>query len=306
MTDDDTNPRAEIGGNFPPISEILSVFAADENFSKTVTDHLEKKYASFLRDAAILLEEARALPARIEDKETRAKFPPLIKRFRDLKAKFESFHELEKAPFRRGGDACDSLFFGTIDKLMRRNKNNNAGASDILGARLTDYDNRVLAEEEERRAAEAKRLADEARAAEEARLKAEREAEELQLAAERARKPEIVEEKREVAAAAEQTASAARVEATVTLARAEEAHIATLAKPADIMRDRGEDGTKSTMAQETYAEVEDSEKLDGAILWAFVLPDARAKALRAWAKQTDYRKPMPGARVGRRNRTKVL
>lgn len=303
---DESNPRAVFGGNNPPISEILAMFAVDENFSQTIADYLAEKYAPFFNDAAALLEEARALPAKIEDKETRAKFPPLIKRFRDLKAKFDTFHETEKAPFFRGGQACDQKFFGIIDKLARRTKANNPGASDILLARLTDYDNRVLAEEQERRRLEAQEALRKAQAAEAERLRLEQEAAERAAEAERARKPETKEAKQEVAQTAAQEAMGGRVDATVALQQAEAAHINTLAKPADIMRDRGEDGTMSTMAQETYAEVDDYEKLDGAVLWPFVGAKEKEKALRAWAKTTDFRKPMTGAKVGRRNRTRVL
>lgn len=304
--DQTENPRAVIGSNNPPISEVLAMFAVDENFSQTIADYLKEKYASFFNDATTLLGEARALPRPITSKEERAKYPPVIKRIRDLKGKFEAFHELEKAPFWRGGQACDQTFFGTIDKLMRRDKKANAGAADILGAELTDYDNRVLAEEQERRAEEARKAAAAARAAEQERLAAEAKAAELAAAAERARKPETQAVKQEAAEQAVQAVSAAKVEQTVAFQQAETAYIETLAKPADIMRDRGEDGTMSTMAQETYAEVDDYEKLNGALLWPFVSAKEKEKALRAWAKTTDYRKPMAGARVGRRNKTRVL
>lgn len=304
--DEAENPRAVAGSNNPPISEVLAMFAVDENFSETIANYLKEKYAPFFKDAATLLGEARALPRPITSKEERAKYPPLIKRFRDLKGKFDAFHELEKGPFWRGGQACDQTFFGIIDKLMRRDKKANAGAADILGAELTDYDNRVLAAEQERRRLEAVEAARVAFAAEQARLKAEQEAAELAAAAERARKPETIEAKTEVAQEAAQAASEARVEQTVAFARAEEAHIATLAKPADIMRDRGDDGTMSTMAQEKYAEIEDRTKLDLVKLAPFIPIKALETALNGWAKLTDYREAMPGAKVGRRNKTKVL
>jgi hypothetical protein len=306
MADEDTNPRAVLGGNNPPISEVLKMFGVDENFSKTIADHLREEYKPFIADAAKLRDEARALPDRIEDKETRDLFPSLIKRMRDIRSKFEAFHKKEKEVWLRGGQGCDQVFFGEISKLSRRNKDDNAGAADVLNARLTDYDNRVLAAEQERRRLEAQAAAKVAFEAEQVRLKAEREAAELAAAAERARKPETIEAKTEVAQEAAQVASEARVEQTVAFARAEEAHIATLAKPADIMRDRGDDGTMSTMAQEKYAEIEDRTKLDLVKLAPFIPIKALETALNGWAKLTDYRESMPGAKVGRRNRTKVL
>lgn len=304
--DQSPNPRAVLGSNKPPISEVLAMFLLDENFSQTIADHLKEKYAPFFADMEKLLGEARALPRPISTPEDRAKYPPIIKRIRDLKGKFESFHGQEKEPFLRGGQGVDQTMFGAIDKLARRAKNNKPGAGDILGAELTDYDNRVLAEEQERRAEEARKAAAAARAADAARLAAEQEAAELAAAAERARKPETREVKQEAAEQAAQAVSAAKVEQTVAFQQAETAYIETLVKPADIMRDRGEDGTMSTMAQETYAEVDDYEKLDGALLWPFVGAKEKEKALRAWAKTTDFRKPMAGARVGRRNKTRVL
>lgn len=303
---DESNPRAVLGGNNPPISEILSMFAVDDNFSQTIAEHLKEKYATFFKDMEKVLGEARALPRPITTTEDRAKYPPIIKRIRDLKGKFESFHGQEKEPFLRGGQGVDQTMFGAIDKLARRAKNNKAGAGDILGAELTEYDNRVLAEEQERRAEEARKAAATALAAEQERLAAEARAAELAAAAERARKPETQAVKQAAAEEAAQAVSAAKVEQTVAFQQAESAYINTLAKAADIMRDRGEDGTASTMAQVTYAEVEDVEKLDGALLWPFVSGAEKEKALRAWAKTTDFRKPMAGARVGRRNRTRVL
>ena len=59
------------------------------------------------------------------------------------------------------------------------------------------------------------------------------------------------------------------------------------------------------MQQETYAEIEDAGKLDVSKLWMFVPFDAKQKALNAWARSTDWREPMAGARVGRRPKSQV-
>jgi hypothetical protein len=310
MTDTDNNPttddRLGIGGNNPPLWALLDLLGEQANVSAVVTDYLNDRYKQWEPAVEEILEEARALPREIAEKEDRDKFPPLIKRIRDLAAKLNGLHTKEKEPFFRGGQAVDQKFFGLIDKLSRRSRTSNAGAADVLNARLTDYDNKVLAAEQERRRLEAERLAREAREKREAEEKAALEAEELRLAAERARKPETVEEKSKVADQAEQAHSSARVEATVAVARAEEAHVQTLAKPADIMRTRGDDGTLSTMAQEKYAEVVDRTKLDYAKLGPYFAIAAVEQALRAWAKATDHREAMQGAAVGRRNKSKVL
>lgn len=305
---DEPNPRAQIGGNDPPLWAVLRSFAAEENFSQTVTDYLNEEYKPFDEPFERLLAEAREIAALkvLPDKETRDKVPPLMKRIRDLAAKFDAFHTKEKEPYLRGGQAVDQKFYGKIDKLARRQRTNKPGAYDFLQAMLTDYDNAVLAAEQARReqvAAEERRRA---QAAADEAAAAVRAAEEARLAAERARKPETIEAKTVVAQTAAEEAIGARADASVAIGRAEDAHIATLAKPADIMRERLDDGTMSTMGQETYAELLDKDLVDKAALWPYIGVKEIEKALRAWAKATDYRKEMPGAKVGRKNKSKVL
>ena len=286
------NPREVIGGNQPD-------FALEE------VSRLQVDYHAAATLASELLEEARALPPEIEDDETKGRYSSLIKRIRDHTKLLDSYHGAEKAPHLRRGQGVDQFFFGIWDKLARRDRKAKAGALDVLTARLTDYDTRKLREEQERRrkiAEEEARIAAD-KAAEARRLEAEAEA--ARLAAERARKPETAAAKAAVAEQAEAAVPAARVEAEVTAGKAEAAHIETLAKPADIMRTRGEDGTLSTMATEPYAEVEDRDLLDKARLWPFLSDDAIEKALRAWARTTGYKVPMPGAKVGRKPKSVV-
>lgn len=301
---DETNPRAAIGGNFPPLAR--SIAAETGDFAQVVTAFLEEEYRQYPVQLTELLDEARALPKEIEDKATKDKAASVIKRMRDLNKKFDAFHEKEGQPYFRGKQAVDQFFFGMMDKLQKRAKNNNPGASDVLLSRITDYDNRILAAEQERRRLEAEETARIAREAQERAATEAREAEERRQAAERARAPAQVEVKTAAAQEAEQKASAAHVEATVTTARAEEAHIATLAKPADIMRSRGDDGTLSTMGQEKYATIVDRDKLDKAKLWPFIPLAALQQALTGFAKTTDYNTPMEGAEIGRKNKSKVL
>lgn len=302
---DDLNPRAAIGGNDPPAWALIRLLAEDQDVAQTVTDFLQSEHAQWPLEVAKLLEEARTLPHPITSKEERDLYPGVIKRIRDLKAKLEGLHVANKEPFLRGGQAQDQFWFGLIDKLSRRSKTNRAGAGDVLLARLTDHDAAVLAAENARRAAEA---AEAKRVAEAARKKAEEErlaAEEAERAAARARKPETVEAKTEVAAAATAAAIAAQEEAKRASSQATEAYLQTLAKPAAIMRNRGDDGTLTTMAQETYAEIVDRTKLDLAKLAPYLSLEALQKALNAWAKSTDYRQPMEGAEIGRRPKTVV-
>lgn len=296
------NPRA-VPGNNSTIAREIAGYEGD--FAGVTTDFLNEDYSRQPGIVASLLEEARAIPKVIEDDATKGTVTSLIKRLRDTSKALGAFHEKEKQPYLRGGQAVDQFFFGLIDKLAKRSKANNPGAADVLNARLTDYDNRKLAEEQQRRHREAVEAQRVAREAQEKAAREAREAEEARQAAERARKPEHIETKTDAAKVAEVLADEAKVDAIVANARAEEAYVGTLARPADIMRTRGDDGTLSTMGQEKYAELVDRDLLDRNALWAFIPIKALESALTQWAKSTDYRQTMPGANVGRRNKSVV-
>lgn len=317
MSDEAENPRERLGGNNPPLGAMIGQTEGD--FAAITSDYLADAFAKQIEIATSLLGEARDLPKEIPDDETKGKFTSLIKRLRDHSKTLTALHVAQKTPYLRGGQAVDQYFFGTIDKLARRVKTNNPGAADILNNRLTEYDNKILAAEQARRQREADEAAKDAREAaqkaEAERLAEEkrvREAEEAALAAERARNPERREEKAAVAEAAHsaaqdqgQKADAATVDAQVALGKAQEAHLATTAKAADIMRTRGEDGTLSTMGTEKFAEILDFEALDSAKLWPYISADAKQKAVTAFARATDYRVAMPGCSIGRRNKSTV-
>lgn len=303
--------RLGIGGNLPPIAAEIARYEGD--FAAVVTAFLNEEYGKHEGIVAELLAEATALMRdpvtgelkRINDNDTKDKVKSLIKRMRDEAKALEAFHEKEKTPYLRGGQAVDQRFFGWIDKLARRAKTNRPGAADILNDELTDYDTRVLEAERERRRQIA---AEEARKAQEAQAEADRlarEAEQRRLEAERARKPEIVEQKQEVAKTIAVAAGEARVEAAIVAGKAEAAHIDTLAKPADIMRQRGADGTLSTMKTEPFAVVEDESQLDKERLWPFIPLAAKEQAFRAWAKNTGYTQQMDGGRCGKKPKSEV-
>jgi hypothetical protein len=302
-TDQAENPRAAIGGNNPPLAR--SIAAETGDFAQVVTAFLEEEYRQYPLQLEALLEGAHSLPETITTPEDKEATATVVKQLRDLKSKFDAFQKKEKQPYLRGGQAVDQYFFGMIDKIARRSRENRAGAADVLLKRITDYDNRLIAEENERRrlaAAEAARIAEAARkkAAEEARV-----AEEARQAAERARNEQRRQERQAEAQTAETQASASHVEAEVTTARAEEAHIATFVKPAEIARHRSLDGTLSTVQQEKYAVLVDRDRLDKDKLWPFIAVAEIEKALRAWAKTTDYNVQMEGAEIGRRNKSVV-
>jgi hypothetical protein len=289
-----TNSPRAIGSNTPDAID----------YAKEETDRLKIDYAD-LTTAAEAAEAEEASIEGIAGPDDKEKVVDLIKRIRDIKVRALGLHELEKQPHLRRGQGTDNFFFGIVDRLLKRAKNNLDGAGDRLGKMLTDYDVRVLAEENERRR-KAKEEADRIAAKAEAeRIEKERVAEEARLAAERARKPETTAAKETVAEQKEVEAGSARVEEAVAQNAAEIAHVETLARPADIMRSRTSTGTLATMQQETYAEIETVGELDSAKLWGYVPFAEKEKALRAWAKSTDYREPMAGAKIGRRPKSTV-
>lgn len=274
------------------------------DYAQQVTERMQGDYAEVVSTVTSLLEEARNLPAAVDDDETLGTYAKLIKRLRDTAARVEAFRVKEKEPFLRGGNAVDGFFNGLAAKLARAKRTDKPGALDVLAARVDSYMQRKLAEEQARRQAAAAEAARVAREAQERAAKEAREAEERRLAAERARLPATQEAKGAVAAAAEASATSSGIEAALASGAAEDAHIATLAKPADIARTRVDDAL-ITMPEEPYAELVDAALLDKAILWPFISEDAKAKALRAWAKTTGHRTQMAGALIGRRPKTSI-
>jgi type II secretory ATPase GspE/PulE/Tfp pilus assembly ATPase PilB-like protein len=293
MSNTDQNPRAVIGDNKAP------------NYAQQITKALERDYAESVDALAKLLDEARAAPAQVDDDEQMGVLARLVKRFRDTTSRLEAFRVAEKEPHFRAGQAVDGFFNSLIEKCARRDRKAKPGAADILQGRIDDYQQRKLAAEQERRRLEAEKAAREAREKAAAEEKARREAEEARLAAERARKPETKAEKASAAEQAQAAATAAISASAAAEAKAEDAYVETLARPADIVRTRVDEGPLVTMQQVGYAEIEDDTKLDMAKLWPFISIDAKEKALRAWAKSTGYRQQMAGAAIGHRNKSAV-
>ena len=224
---------------------------------------------------------------------------------RDADKRVEGLREIEKTPYLRRGQGVDQFFGRLAERLFRRNKKDRPGAADTLQDRLTAYDTKKLREEQERRRKEAEEAARIAREETARAAQAAREAEEARLAAERARKPETTAAKAAVADLAEQQAFAAGLAASAAADQAEAAYVETLAKPAELMRNRGADGTLTTMARENYAEIVDEAQLDKIALWPFISLDAKEKALRQWAKTTGHSKQMSGAAIGSRSKSVV-
>lgn len=275
------------------------------DYAKEETLRLESEFLNTVADVNAALNEARECPKVVEDDAAALSMGAVVKRIRDLVARIKAFREKEVEPHLRRQNAINAFFFSLQDKLVRRDKNAIAGALDILAARVADYQARKLAREQEERAAAARaaRIEEEKRQA--AAREAARLAEEARLTAERARAPAKIEEKQQAAEVQQTKAVEANVEATMATGAALDAHIDTLAKPADMVRTRGDDGVLLTMATEPYAVVEDRSKLDFVKLGPFFTQGEVEKALRAYAKNTGYTVMMEGAAIGKRPKSVI-
>lgn len=302
MSDLNEDPIAGIGHN----KSLPYLIAEEADLPQKVSEYLTEEYSKLSARVKDLLDEARELPHVIEDDDVMGRYAKLIKGFRDLTKEIESHHAKEKAPYFRSAQSADNFFFTLWGKCMRRGKGEKAGAADVLQSRLEDYNQRKLAAERARREAEERRLRREAEEARQAEIAAARKAEEDRLAAERARKPETIESKTAVADVSEQVAAQASADADLAVSKAQEARADAAARPADMVRARVDDGPTVTMGTETYATVEDYDLLDIMKLRPFIAQDALDKALRAWAKTTNFNVQMPGAVIGRRPKTRVV
>lgn len=273
--------------------------------AKLVTDRLTDEYGEIEKSVVAALDAARALPATCDSEEHQSEFAAVIKRLRDLNSRIEALRVAEKEPFLRGGNAVDSFFGRMASRLFRQKKTDKAGAADVLQARVDDYVQRKIAEErrkreeEERKAREAQRLAQ----AEAERL--EREAAEAAAKAERARKAENEAKNKAVSEAAAAEAKRLRDEEELARQKAQEASAAATAKSADLVRTQTESGHMVTAKQVPFVEIVDEMELDPKILWAFVKSDAKLDALKAWAKTTQYKKPMAGAIIEMRDKAVI-
>lgn len=291
------NPRAVVGDNQ----------GVDQ--AQIVADRLSLDYAESVNQTEALLREAARQPNVVDSDAVAVSLGSIIKQLRDTDNRLEAFREAEKMPYLRGGNAVDNFFHSIRDKIARRKKGDRSvkpGAIDILQTRIDDWQNQKIAAERarlEQERLEAARVARE----EAARLrKLQEEAEAARLAAERARKAETRETKGAVADALAAQEAHAKAMSDLAAEQAEEARIATMVKPADISRVRGNDqnggGVMLTTAREAYAILTDRSQIDFAALAPYFTDFEIEKALRGWAKATGHKVQMAGAEVGFRNK----
>lgn len=238
--------------------------------AQAVTDAMARDYESLATSTTALLESARTLPPTVTDKISLGKYSDMVVQMRDTVSRSKAFHKKEKEPYLRGGQAVDAFFFGLNERLEK--------AMAVLTQRVNTYQQALLAEERRQR--------------EEARREAERVAEEARLREERAR------------AAASKAQRG--IEANVAAKRLEEAEAHAAAPSAAIARTRFEDSqTLVTMRQVPFVEVTDYNELPLELLRPYIAQDALLRAVKAWAKITEHKQPLPGATIEMRDDTVI-
>lgn len=295
MAETSYNPRAVPGSNQAP------------DYAQLETERLASDYVG-LTDAFVTLKaEAEAFPRGVNDDAEALARGAVIKKLRDLDSRAEGVRVLEKEPHLRRGNAVDS-FFNTIRDQIGRRMGSRAkpGLIDLLQGDINEYQERKIAAERARQEAERREAERIAREQMELARKAEAEAAERAAAVERARKAETQAARQAEADAQQRAADLARAEAQRAAELAEEARLATLAKPAEIARVRGSDasgaGVTLTVAQEPYAILTDRDMVDMNMLRPYFTDAEIEKALRGWAKSTGHRVKMNGAEIGFRNK----
>lgn len=243
--------------------------------------------------SALLLDIRDTTPAKIETDQQDGIIAAHMESLRKTIKAVLAHHDHEKAEYLAAGRFCDQHFFAKRDRLETAQK--------ILQARGDDYTERKVAEKRQilaaAAAAEAKKLQD--AAIERRRL--EQQAAEAAAAAERARKPENIERHQQAAEQATEAASLAQIDELIAASRTENAVIAAQAPSAAIARTRHASGHLSTARQVGYAELVDINKIDLNVLRPYIKPDHLEQALKAWAKITDHKVQMDGARIGKRD-----
>lgn len=293
------------------------------DFAKLETERLKREYAHLETKYERLAAEADAVDV-VPDDETSLRLGGTIKALRDLRSLMENTRKVETEEWLRrknAGDAYFGFYTEAIQPEDKRQRLNRPGVIDRAQTKINAHLDRKEAlarAEAERVRAEEQRKADEARraaekAAEESR-KAEREAQEARDRIERARSEESrlarqAEADAAAKAAAEKAAQAKSTEVAANTAdeRRQDAHIATLATSADVVRMKGNTaeggGVTQTKATEKFAYVTDRSLIDEkarALLFTYLTDAEVEKTVRAFANKTNYGMELPGCAIGTR------
>jgi hypothetical protein len=205
-----SDPRVQIGGNFPPLEERIGMEFRESLLSDRPDFITRMEAAITAVDRAIVLDDKGKPQLVTEDEETLGKAGDLEKILRACDGHISETHKTVKQPYLDGGRAVDA------------EKNRLTGTITTARSKLRDGMNAFMAKREaERRAEEASKAAEQ-RAAQEKADRAAREAREAEEAAQRAARDATNDEEREAArlAAADAQAKAEEAIAAAPLAAA--------------------------------------------------------------------------------------
>lgn len=287
------NPRSVVGDNQAP------------DYAREVSARMAKDYAASIKNVENLLAEAKKLPKLVDDDEKMGLFASVIVRMRDAFKTLDAYREAEKSPYLRSGEAVDQFFFGQMERIAKRTKNGVPGVADDLQSLVDAYNQKKLAEERRLRLEQEQLQREELERTETARRAEEQRLRDATDAAARARKPEIVDALEQIATSQAITTDIARADEHVARSNVVDAKAAAAAKPADLVRTRTDGGNLVTMRQVPYVEIVDRMKLDFSLIAPFIGEEDLLKAVKAWARTTQHKKPMAGAIIEMRNETVV-
>jgi hypothetical protein len=268
-------------------------------YATAVSERMRADYAELEVSADELIDASSSLQTTVQTDLDLAAVAAMIKKLRDANARIETIRVKEKQPYYRAGQAIDAFCKKITDRVER------ARAS--LQRFADEYQQRKLAEERRRRdleLAEARRREADALAAKRVAEKRLREAEE---AAQRARKPETKEARLDEADEAHNESEQARADLFVANQATEQALGETLQTASKMVGQRFESdgGGAIGMRRTPVVYIEDAELLDAEKLWPFVSDDEKLRALKAWAKTTQYKQSMNGAVIGVKDATVI-
>lgn len=249
-TETTENPRAGIGGNYPPPESVQDIY-----------DRLTETHGSMITRRDELMAGVARVPAEIDDDNV-SKIIDFVKQIKAAMTKASDAFKTEKAPYLEGGRAVDGFFKKITESLDDGVK--------ALNKKLTVY--QIAKEAEERRVREA--------AAQVAREEAARQQKVADAAAAALRvEADKLREDENLAGAVEREAEAQRANAA-----AMDAQRAAQAKVADLSRTRGDMGGVSSLRTEWKGELTDRATLDLEALREHLSADALDQAIRSAVK----------------------
>ncbi len=288
-------PRGLIGDNLPA-DMLLSADDLLAKFNNPDTGlylGLSASVTTLLAEINGKVDGVAGVPVKIETETENGIVAAFMERLRSTIKTANNHHDVEKAPYLKAGRTVDQFFSGMTDRLEK--------AREILQKRGNDYTARKVAEERAERERVARIERDRLAAVAEEERKAREQAEELAAAALRARKPENIAKLETAAAQSHVAAQTLQVDTMIAQQTAENAINATKASSASIARTRFESGHLATAKQVPYIEITDKTKLDFLALLPYIKESVLLSAVTAYARATEYQKPMAGAIIERRD-----